>query len=150
MVKNVKVLNKQTQQLLVIILLKINKINMKNIIVMLFITFNLQSQIDKQLHFLANSNGAPLIGVTAYNLGLTQIQALTLSAISMTIIDFSKEISDKQRGGEFSWTDINADGKGLVTGLFITLVINGITQHIRDKRTAKKAYENYKKMELFN
>lgn len=123
---------------------------MKNIIILLLISLNLQSQIDKELHFLANSNGAPLIGVTAYNLGLTQIQALTLSGVSMTAISFGKEIRDKESGSRFGWDDIIADGQGLVVGLFITLVINGVTQHIRDQRAAKKAYENYRKIELFN
>lgn len=123
---------------------------MKVLIFFLLIACNLKAQKidDKALHFLVNSHGVPLIGITAFQYGYSQPKSILLGASVMTAVSFGKEIADKQRGGRFSWEDIQYDGRGIVAGAFITLVVNGLIQHFRDNRAVEKAYRNYKPVEF--
>ncbi len=117
-------------------------------ILLMLITFKVVAQPDKVAHFLVNSHGVPLIGITAFQYGYSQPKSILLGASVMTAVSLGKEVSDKQRGGIFSWSDISYDARGIITGAFITLVVNGLIQHFRDIRAVEKAYRNYKPVEF--
>lgn len=116
--------------------------------VLLSWTASSQKFDDKAAHFLVNSHGVPLIGITAFQYGYSQPKSILLGASVMTAVSLGKEVADKQRGGRFSWEDISYDARGIVAGAFITLVVNGLIQHYRDNRAAEKAYRNYKPVQF--
>lgn len=109
---------------------------------MLF-SLSVSAQSDKYLHFLINSHGVPSIGITMHQFGYSQAQCIIIPSAIMAAVSFGKEVRDKQSGGIFSWKDIDADMRGLITGAFITLAVNGVQQHIQDKRVADRAYQFY-------
>lgn len=103
---------------------------------------------DKDLHFLVNSHGVPMIGITMFQKGYTQAESIVVPVVLMTIVSVGKEIYDMHHGGIFSIDDLIADAKGIVTGAFITLVVNGLIVHFRGIREAERARKFYNPLEI--
>lgn len=122
---------------------------MKTLIILIILgALSVKAQKDQALHFLVNSHGVPAMGITMYQFGYSQPKSILIPMAVMSGISIAKEISDKQRGGIFSKPDLISDAKGVITGAFITLVVNGLIQHVRDNRAVKHAYRNYKPVEF--
>lgn len=133
-------------------LIELKKIKAENkktlLTIFTLITVSVNAQKDQVFHFLVNSHGVPAIGITMYQMGYNQAKSIFIPAAVMGGISLAKEISDKQRGGIISKPDLFADARGIVAGAFITMVVNGLIQHVRDNRAVKHAYRNYKPVEF--